>query len=104
MYTRILVSTDGAELATKGVDHGLALAKARPRQNKRPRRSEASRVCQKRWWAAKYAGVTWRGDRCRAMGCPRHIAGTSSGLDSSVRGICRAGEANPTIPTAKFCG
>jgi nucleotide-binding universal stress UspA family protein len=28
MYTRILIPTDGSELAAKGVDHGLALAKA----------------------------------------------------------------------------
>ena len=28
MYNRILISTDGSELAQKGVDHGLALAKA----------------------------------------------------------------------------
>lgn len=28
MYTRILIPTDGSELATKGLDHGLALAKA----------------------------------------------------------------------------
>jgi nucleotide-binding universal stress UspA family protein len=27
MYTRILIPTDGSELAAKGVDHGLALAK-----------------------------------------------------------------------------
>ena len=27
MYTHILISTDGSELAQKGVDHGLALAK-----------------------------------------------------------------------------
>lgn len=28
MYRHILISTDGSELAQKGVDHGLALAKA----------------------------------------------------------------------------
>ena len=28
MYKHILISTDGSELAQKGVDHGLALAKA----------------------------------------------------------------------------
>jgi nucleotide-binding universal stress UspA family protein len=28
MYTNILLSTDGSEVATKGVKHGLALAKA----------------------------------------------------------------------------
>ncbi|AMK26116.1 universal stress protein [Sphingobium sp. TKS] len=28
MYDRILISTDGSDLAKKGVDHGLALAKA----------------------------------------------------------------------------
>jgi len=28
MYKRILIPTDGSELASKGVDHGLALAKA----------------------------------------------------------------------------
>lgn len=28
MYTRILIATDGSELADKGVDQGLALAKA----------------------------------------------------------------------------
>ncbi|WP_238559324.1 universal stress protein [Sphingobium sp. HDIP04] len=28
MYKRILISTDGSEVAQKGVDHGLALAKA----------------------------------------------------------------------------
>ncbi|KAA0700651.1 universal stress protein [Neorhizobium sp. P12A] len=28
MYNRILLPTDGSELAAKGVDHGLALAKA----------------------------------------------------------------------------
>ena len=28
MYNRILISTDGSELGQKGVDHGLALAKA----------------------------------------------------------------------------
>lgn len=28
MYTHILISTDGSELAQKGVDHGLSLAKA----------------------------------------------------------------------------
>lgn len=28
MYNRILISTDGSDLAQKGVDHGLALAKA----------------------------------------------------------------------------
>ncbi|MCP8894283.1 universal stress protein [Shinella daejeonensis] len=28
MYTHILISTDGSELAEKGVDHGLSLAKA----------------------------------------------------------------------------
>ncbi|MDM9628998.1 universal stress protein [Rhizobium sp. S152] len=28
MYTRILIPTDGSQLATKGLDHGLALAKA----------------------------------------------------------------------------
>ena len=28
MYNRILISTDGSEIAQKGVDHGLALAKA----------------------------------------------------------------------------
>lgn len=28
MYTHILIPTDGSELAQKGVDHGLALAKA----------------------------------------------------------------------------
>lgn len=28
MYNRILIPTDGSELASKGVDHGLALAKA----------------------------------------------------------------------------
>ena len=28
MYTRIMISTDGSELGGKGVDHGLALAKA----------------------------------------------------------------------------
>jgi nucleotide-binding universal stress UspA family protein len=28
MYNRILISTDGSEVAQKGVDHGLALAKA----------------------------------------------------------------------------
>lgn len=28
MYTRILLPTDGSELAAKGVDHGFALAKA----------------------------------------------------------------------------
>ncbi|HWW47936.1 MAG TPA: universal stress protein [Xanthobacteraceae bacterium] len=28
MYKHILIATDGSELATKGVDHGLALAKA----------------------------------------------------------------------------
>lgn len=28
MYKHILISTDGSELARKGVDHGLALAKA----------------------------------------------------------------------------
>ncbi len=28
MYNRILIPTDGSELAAKGVDHGLALAKA----------------------------------------------------------------------------
>ncbi|MEX2693601.1 universal stress protein [Rhizobium mongolense] len=28
MYTRILLPTDGSELAAKGVDHGLALANA----------------------------------------------------------------------------
>lgn len=27
MYTRILIPTDGSQLATKGLDHGLALAK-----------------------------------------------------------------------------
>jgi Universal stress protein UspA and related nucleotide-binding proteins len=27
MYTRILIATDGSELAQKGLDHGLALAK-----------------------------------------------------------------------------
>lgn len=27
MYNRILISTDGSEIAQKGVDHGLALAK-----------------------------------------------------------------------------
>lgn len=28
MYTHILISTDGSELAQKGIDHGLSLAKA----------------------------------------------------------------------------
>ena len=28
MYNRILISTDGSEVAQKGVDHGLSLAKA----------------------------------------------------------------------------
>jgi nucleotide-binding universal stress UspA family protein len=28
MYSRILIATDGSELAQKGLDHGLALAKA----------------------------------------------------------------------------
>jgi|TARA_R110000868_G_scaffold67056_7_gene199353 nucleotide-binding universal stress UspA family protein len=28
MYNRILISTDGSEVAQKGVDHGIALAKA----------------------------------------------------------------------------
>lgn len=28
MYTHILISTDGSELAQRGVDHGLSLAKA----------------------------------------------------------------------------
>lgn len=28
MYTHILISTDGSDLAQKGVDHGLSLAKA----------------------------------------------------------------------------
>lgn len=28
MYNRILISTDGSELSQKGIDHGLALAKA----------------------------------------------------------------------------
>jgi nucleotide-binding universal stress UspA family protein len=28
MYDRILIPTDGSELATRGLDHGLALAKA----------------------------------------------------------------------------
>lgn len=28
MYTHILIATDGSELAQKGVDHGLSLAKA----------------------------------------------------------------------------
>ena len=28
MYTRILIATDGSDLAQRGVDHGLALAKA----------------------------------------------------------------------------
>jgi len=28
MYTNILISTDGSELAQRGVDHGLSLAKA----------------------------------------------------------------------------
>lgn len=28
MYTRILIPTDGSELAARGVNHGLALAKA----------------------------------------------------------------------------
>ncbi|MET3662524.1 universal stress protein [Aquamicrobium ahrensii] len=28
MYTHILIATDGSELARKGVDHGLSLAKA----------------------------------------------------------------------------
>jgi nucleotide-binding universal stress UspA family protein len=28
MYTHILISTDGSELATKGLEHGLSLAKA----------------------------------------------------------------------------
>ena len=28
MYKHILISTDGSEVAQKGVDHGLSLAKA----------------------------------------------------------------------------
>lgn len=28
MYSRIVIATDGSDLATKGVDHGLALAEA----------------------------------------------------------------------------
>src|SRR5690242_11792194 len=110
MYKRILIALDGSELAQRGLQHGLALAKATGAQVDVVTVSEpwAMGMYDAMGWSVGYeASPEYRKEReegAQAILKPALEAAAAVGVQATPRHVLDRYAAEGIIDTAKECG